>query len=668
MSRAVFVATRIYRPSHTILKEAMTATVPAEGESLAVQFVTDAETSGVAYIEPGTGNEERIEYEDVDEVNDLLLDITRPDPLIHALDTEVVFGDDPEPEMLSDGFLEGSSEKSTGIPIEQQLWPYFEVGDANEYTVEVDVDELGEVLRVATAPLDIEPVIDGAYVAPGTVSSTDGIPPASSPTPTVRGGLVFLLAEWTAIANADPVTYEVHISTTTGFTPDATTKKGEITGTFMFIKAMPDGSALSYGTMYYVKTIAKDADGSAAASAQESGQLVQAAMTDFASGIRPPRVVGALPANPYTGFLEDDLVVLTTDHKLYRLVDDAAPGTTGWSRAVDGVDITADSIVAVSIAAGAIGADELAANAVTAVKIAANAIVTDKIDALAITSAKIAADAITADKIEATAIDGKTITGALIRTAASGTRLEITGGLTDRVSFYFSGDDEPGVVRVDATRQLVITPPHDTTDVFPTVHWQAAASGGVGVLALDGGGGGQAKAAFGTMGIALPSKAAVPFAAAKDLAFEVATGFNLPCWHDGSGTEYPVEQGKAITATVATSQTTTSTTYADLTTTGPDAVCVAPASGMILVIFAAQAGNSAGNFTSVSVLQVGSGDTDATLDAYRIMSGVSPAQRFSSFRVFIGLTPGTSYTFRMKYRVSAGTGTFVDRRVTAIPV
>lgn len=92
-------------------------------------------------------------------------------------------------------------------------------------------------------------------------------------------------------------------------------------------------------------------------------------ITKFASGIRPPRVVAALPAHPYTSYLQDDMVVLTTDHKLYRLTDATASGTSGWSRAVDGADIIANSIIAAAIAAGAIGTRELAADAVTAGKL-----------------------------------------------------------------------------------------------------------------------------------------------------------------------------------------------------------------------------------------------------------------------------------------------------------
>lgn len=74
-----------------------------------------------------------------------------------------------------------------------------------------------------------------------------------------------------------------------------------------------------------------------------------------------------------------------------------------------------DAISATLIEDGAITTDKILANAITAGKIAA----------LAIEADHISANAITADKIKAGAIDGKLITGARIRTAASGRRTEL---------------------------------------------------------------------------------------------------------------------------------------------------------------------------------------------------------------------------------------------------
>jgi hypothetical protein len=101
------------------------------------------------------------------------------------------------------------------------------------------------------------------------IPSSDAIAPSTSPTPNVIGGAGYLAVDWDPITNNDPVTYEVHVSTTTGFTPSASTKSGQLNGTLFFIKAMPDGTPLDYGapvngigsTEYFVKVVAKDVDG-----------------------------------------------------------------------------------------------------------------------------------------------------------------------------------------------------------------------------------------------------------------------------------------------------------------------------------------------------------------------------------------------------------------------
>lgn len=94
--------------------------------------------------------------------------------------------------------------------------------------------------------------------------------------------------------------------------------------------------------------------------------------------------------------------------------------------AVEADKLAANAVTAGKIAANAVTADKIDALAVTAGKIAVNAVTADKIDVGAVTAVKVAANAITSDKISANAIDGKTITGALIRSAAIGERSEMT--------------------------------------------------------------------------------------------------------------------------------------------------------------------------------------------------------------------------------------------------
>jgi hypothetical protein len=107
-----------------------------------------------------------------------------------------------------------------------------------------------------------------------SVPTSDGDPPASSPTPAVAGGPSFLNIAWPVVANADPVTYEVHVGLSAAFTPDSSTFAGEVSGTSMFVREQPDGEPLAYDTTYYVQIIAKDADGAASPGSEASGSLV----------------------------------------------------------------------------------------------------------------------------------------------------------------------------------------------------------------------------------------------------------------------------------------------------------------------------------------------------------------------------------------------------------
>ncbi len=110
----------------------------------------------------------------------------------------------------------------------------------------------------------------------------DGQVPGSSPTPTVEGGPGYLAVSWDAITNGSPVTYEVHMSTTSGFTPSTSTKVAEVGGTRVFVRLDADGEPLLYETAYYVQLVAKDVDGSADPSTEASGELVQVSEADIA--------------------------------------------------------------------------------------------------------------------------------------------------------------------------------------------------------------------------------------------------------------------------------------------------------------------------------------------------------------------------------------------------
>lgn len=194
--------------------------------------------------------------------------------------------------LMSSDSPEGEEGMLARVP--HALWDRLAVGirDVDEHEGETVSAEFQDGELVVTDVLSREPVIDASFIDPATFtdSPSDGSAPASSPTPTVIGGPTFIAARWTAVSNTDPVTYEVHVSTSSGFTPGAGTLYAETSATGIFIKNLPAGTALAYGTTYYVKLVAKDTDGSASASAQGSGSMVK---VDGAADIVAGSIVAA---------------------------------------------------------------------------------------------------------------------------------------------------------------------------------------------------------------------------------------------------------------------------------------------------------------------------------------------------------------------------------------
>lgn len=207
--------------------------------------------------------------------------------------------------------------------------------------------------------------IVSAAVGNATTSLSDGSAPASSPTPTVNPLYQALEIKWTAVTNNDPVTYEVHVSTSSGFTPSAGTKAGEVSGTSFIVKTLPGTStALAYGTTYYVRLIAKDRDGSAAVGTQASGVPSQ----------------------------------------------------------VDNGDIAANAVRANHIQAGTITTSHITVNTLNGDRIQTNTLNADRIVSLSITAAQIQAGTITGDKINVNDLFSKnaTVSGSLTMGATDG--------------------------------------------------------------------------------------------------------------------------------------------------------------------------------------------------------------------------------------------------------
>jgi hypothetical protein len=115
-------------------------------------------------------------------------------------------------------------------------------------------------------------------------------------------------------------------------------------------------------------------------------------------------------------------------------------------------NIAAGTITGAQIAALTIAAGNIAAGAVTAAKITAATITSNEIAANTIVAGNIAANAITAATIAAGAIDGKTITGALIRTAAAGNRWELKSAGFNTLQAYsgIAAETLPGGLTVSS--------------------------------------------------------------------------------------------------------------------------------------------------------------------------------------------------------------------------
>jgi len=122
--------------------------------------------------------------------------------------------------------------------------------------------------------------------------------------------------------------------------------------------------------------------------------------------------------------------------------------------------------------------------------------------------------------------------------------------------------------------------------------------------------------------------------------------------------------------TVATSETTTSTTYTDLTTSGP-AVTITTGTKVLIGYGAAISNNTASDGAGISFAVSGATTSAAADSATRgltatITSGTLNTDRLGRVDMFTGLTAGSN-TFTLKYRATlGGTATFGNRFIWAM--
>ena len=134
-------------------------------------------------------------------------------------------------------------------------------------------------------------------------------------------------------------------------------------------------------------------------------------------------------------------------------------------------------------------------------------------------------------------------------------------------------------------------------------------------------------------------------------------------WYFLPGASLP----SSATATVATSQTTSSATYTDLATVGPSVTLITGTKALVVV--SANVSNSSLNTNNFVSFAVSSATTLAASDTrgmqIPITVSASLNPRLSIVTLLTGLTAGSN-VFTAKYRCSGGTATFLDRDISVI--
>lgn len=129
-----------------------------------------------------------------------------------------------------------------------------------------------------------------------------------------------------------------------------------------------------------------------------------------------------------------------------------------------------------------------------------------------------------------------------------------------------------------------------------------------------------------------------------------------------------IAQRPVLSDTVTTLETTTSTSFVNLTTVGP--TITATTGSLALLLDACQIANNAAAETSVASWTISGASTVAATDDNSINADQATGLANQDFRCadvrrLTGLTPGSN-TATMVYRVTAGTGSFRRRHMVLI--
>lgn len=122
-----------------------------------------------------------------------------------------------------------------------------------------------------------------------------------------------------------------------------------------------------------------------------------------------------------------------------------------------------------------------------------------------------------------------------------------------------------------------------------------------------------------------------------------------------------IAERRILQAEVLTQETSTSTSYTDLATVGPSVTITTGVSGLVFISAQLESSSTGSTWASYGV----TGATTSVITDIR--AAFMQAGSASGGRVGVAnlqaLTAGSNI-FKMQYRVSSGTGTFDDRRIT----
>jgi hypothetical protein len=135
----------------------------------------------------------------------------------------------------------------------------------------------------------------------------------------------------------------------------------------------------------------------------------------------------------------------------------------------------------------------------------------------------------------------------------------------------------------------------------------------------------------------------------------------------GNGSRSVIERTPSGSA-INVAQGTASTTFVDLATAGPSVTVTTGSSA--LVVMTAEINVNTGSAAGAVGVAVSGATTlaaDANYQLKQESASTAEFQRCSAARLYSGLTPGSN-TFKMQYRVTAGTGAFNSRHLAVVPL